>query len=389
VVVAPLNQPNDLFMKIAQIAPLIESVPPRLYGGTERVVSYLTEELVRQGHQVTLFASADSKTTAKLVPCCAGALRSKGHVCRHLPYHAVMLDYVRRLAHTFDVLHFHTDLLQFPIFSGTKHVVLTTLHGRQDLAELPHFYGALPDMPLISISQAQRKPIARANFAGTIAHGLPRNLLQPGGAPSGGYLAFVGRIAPEKRVDRAIEIASRSRLPLKIAAKVDRVDETYFRQEITPLLATDGVEYIGEIDERQKAQFLRNALGLLFPIDWPEPFGLVMIEAMACGTPVLAFNCGAVPEVIDQGVTGFIVNSIDEAIEMPPLLALDRRSVRRRFEQRFTADRMAADYVRLYEQQLTSRQPWRSNGRSPGALREPPAAYALAADHASGSAAAS
>jgi glycosyltransferase involved in cell wall biosynthesis len=372
-------------MKIAQIAPLIESVPPRLYGGTERVVSYLTEELVRQGHEVTLFASADSKTSAKLVPCCGGALRLNPQVCRHLPYHAVMLNYVSRVAHDFDVLHFHTDLLQFPVFSGTKHVVLTTLHGRQDLHELRDFYCAFPDMPLISISQNQRVPIAQANFAGCVAHGLPRNLLEAGDAPNGGYLAFIGRIAPEKRVDRAIEIAYRSHLPLKIAAKVDRVDEAYFTRVIAPLLATDGVEYIGEINEWQKAEFLRNALGLLFPIDWPEPFGLVMIEAMACGTPVLAFNCGAVREVIEHGVTGFIVNSIDEAIQMvTPLLDLDRRGVRTRFEERFTADRMAADYVRIYEQQMTHRHLSRSNGSFPCPLSDPPAAYATPAACASG-----
>jgi glycosyltransferase involved in cell wall biosynthesis len=337
-------------VRIAQIAPLIESVPPRRYGGTERVVSYLTEELVRQGHDVTLFASGDSETSARLVPCCERALRLDPRVGSPLPYHVTMLDNVRREAHRFDVLHFHTDLLHFQVFSATRHATLTTLHGRQDLFDLRGFYAAFPSMPLVSISQAQRRPIAGANFAGTVHHGLPEGLLQPTYRPNGDYLAFLGRISPEKRVDRAIEIARAFGMPLKIAAKVDRVDEDYFRHTIAPLLNGPGVQFIGEITERQKAGFIGNARALLFPIDWPEPFGLVMIEAMACGTPVLAFEGGSVREVVDQGVTGIIVRSVEEAIgALRTVIALDRRAVRRRFEQRFAAGRMAADYVRLYE----------------------------------------
>ena len=340
-------------MKIAQVSPLIESVPPRLYGGTERVVSYLTEELVRQGHDVTLFASADSETSARLVPCSSEALRLDPDVRDHVPYHAVMFERVKRLADRFDILHFHTDLIHFPVFADTRHVTLTTLHGRQDLFDLRNFYQAFPGMPLVSISNAQRAPIPSANFVGTVLHGLPEWLLPAGARARGGYLAFIGRISPEKRLDRAIELAQAAGLPLRIAAKVDRADEAYFRERIAPLLNTKGVEFIGEIDERAKAAFLGDACALLFPIDWPEPFGLVMIEAMACGTPVLAFNCGSVPEVIDPGVTGYIVESIDEAIRaLGPLLDLDRKRIRRRFHERFTAARMAADYVRLYESQL-------------------------------------
>jgi glycosyltransferase involved in cell wall biosynthesis len=347
-------------MKIAQVSPLIESVPPRLYGGTERVVSYLTEELVRQGHDVTLFASADSETAARLVPCSSEALRLDPDVRDHVPYHAMMLERVKRLADRFDILHFHTDLIHFPVFAGSKHVTLTTLHGRQDLFDLRNFYQAFPDMPLISISNAQRAPIPSANFAGTVLHGLPEWLLPASARATGGYLAFIGRISPEKRLDRAIEIAQAAGLPLRIAAKVDRADEAYFRERIAPLLNTRGVEFIGEIDERAKAAFLGDARALLFPIDWPEPFGLVMIEAMACGTPVLAFNCGSVPEVIDPGVTGYIVDSVAEALRaLGPLLKLDRRRIRRRFEERFTAGRMAADYVRFYASQLALRGKWR------------------------------
>jgi glycosyltransferase involved in cell wall biosynthesis len=343
-------------MKVAQISPLIESVPPRLYGGTERVVSYLTEELVRQGHDVTLFASGDSVTSAKLVPCSKQALRLDPAIRDHVSYHMLMMDKVRRMAHTFDVLHFHTDLFQFPLFAGSEHATLTTLHGRQDLFDLRRFYAGFPNMPLVSISDAQRAPIATANFAGTVYHGLPENILRPKPDPGGGYLAFVGRISPEKRVDRAIAIASAAGLPLKIAAKVDRVDEAYFRAEIEPLLGIEGVEFVGEINERSKARFLGESLGLLFPIDWPEPFGLVMIEAMACGAPVLAFGCGSVPEVIDEELTGFVVDTVGEAIEkIPALLTLDRKGVRRRFEERFTSRRMAADYIRLYKMQLARR----------------------------------
>jgi glycosyltransferase involved in cell wall biosynthesis len=340
-------------MKIAQIAPLIESVPPQMYGGTERVVSYLTEALVAQGHDVTLFASGDSTTAAELVPCVGQALRLDPRVRDHIPYHMVMLKDVRRLAAQFDVLHFHIDMFHFPLFAGGDHHTLTTLHGRQDLPDLPPLYAGFPSMPLVSISDAQRASIADANFAGTVQHGLPRNLLAPSVNPQGGYLAFLGRISPEKRVDRAIAIARAVGLPLKIAAKVDRVDEEYFRSEIRPLLGLPGVEFIGEIGDRGKSKFLGDALGLLFPIDWPEPFGLVMIEAMACGTPVLAFSHGSVPEIVEPGVTGYVVNNVEEAIaSVRPLLALDRARVREQFEARFSAERMALDYVRLYERLL-------------------------------------
>jgi glycosyltransferase involved in cell wall biosynthesis len=342
-------------MRIAQIAPLIESVPPRLYGGTERIVSYLAEALVAQGHDVTLFASGQSMTTAKLVPCCPQALRLNPSVRDTIPYYMVMLDKVRRMASSFDILHFHIDQFHFPVFHEVAPRTLTTLHGRQDLPDLQQLYIGFPDMPLVSISNAQREPIARANFAGTVYHGLPCDLLAPTLNGRGGYLAFLGRIAPEKRVDRAIEIACAVGLPLKIAAKVDRVDVDYFKAEIEPLLSVPGIEYIGEIDERRKNAFLGDARALLFPIDWPEPFGLAMIEAMACGTPVLAFRRGSVPEVVDSGVTGEIVDSVDEAIcKLGAVLALDRGRVRRRFEQRFSAARMARDYVKIYEKLLNA-----------------------------------
>jgi glycosyltransferase involved in cell wall biosynthesis len=343
-------------MKIAQIASLIESVPPRLYGGTERIVSYLTEELVKQGHDVTMFASGDSVTSAKLVPCCAQALRLNPSVRDPIPYYMLMLDRVRRMHRNFDILHFHIDQFHFPLFSGTDVPTLTTLHGRQDLTDLHHLYRGFPDMPLVSISEAQRKPIPFASFAATIYHGLPP-LYEPNFNPRGGYLAFLGRIAPEKCVDRAIAIAQAVGLPLRIAAKVDRVDEQYFREEIQPLLKLPGIEYIGEIDDRKKGAFLGEALGLVFPIDWPEPFGLVMIEAMACGTPVLAFRKGSVTEIVDPGVTGFIVDNVEEAIgRVGPLLALDRRKVRARYDERFTVRRMALDYVSTYKKLISAKR---------------------------------
>lgn len=342
-------------MKIAQVAPLIESVPPRLYGGTERVVSYLTEELVRAGHDVTLFASGDSITTARLVPCCPQALRLNPAVRDPIPYYLLMLDRVRRQADAFDVIHFHIDHFHFPLFHDAAPRTLTTLHGRLDLPDLFPLYAGFPEMPLVSISDAQRRPVAGAAFAATVYHGLPPDLLRPNLHPQGGYLAFLGRISREKRVDRAIRIARAIGIPLKIAAKVDRVDLDYFRSEIEPLLSAPGIEFIGEIDERRKQKFLAEARGLLFPIDWPEPFGIVMIEAMACGTPVLAFGCGSVPEVIDDGITGIIVENEAEAIARAgALLALDRARVRRRFEERFTASRMAADYLRLYNRRTVT-----------------------------------
>ena len=336
-------------MKIAQIAPLMESVPPRLYGGSERIVSYVTDELVRQGHDVTLFASGDSVSSANLVRCVPIALRLDANVKDPIPYYMLMLDRVREMADEFDILHFHIDQFHFPLFRTIAHRTVTTLHGRQDLHDLKPLYVGFSDMPLVSISNSQRKPIANANFAATVYHGLPAQTLKPNYKPSGDYVAFLGRISPEKRPDRAIRIAQALGLRIKIAAKIDKVDEAYFREHIASLFNLPGVEYIGEIDERSKSEFLGEASALLFPIDWPEPFGLSMIEAMACGTPVLAFRCGSVPEIIDPGVTGLIVDSMDEAIRvMPQVLALDRRAVRQKFEQRFSASRMAKDYVQVY-----------------------------------------
>jgi glycosyltransferase involved in cell wall biosynthesis len=343
------DEENSNIMRIAQIAPLVESVPPRLYGGTERIVSHLTEELVRQGHDVTLFASGDSVTTADLVPCSLTALRLDPSVQDPIPHYMLMLDQVRERADEFDILHFHIDLFQFPLFRDRAERTLTTLHGRQDLPDLRGFYFGFRDMPLVSISHAQREPLPHANYVATVHHGIPNDSLAPEFAPRGGYVAFLGRISPEKRPDRAIRIARASGIPLKIAAKVDKVDRDYFREQIEPLLDGPGVEYIGEINERQKQDFLAQAAALLFPVNWPEPFGLVMIEAMACGTPVLAFRCGSVPEVIDDGVTGRIVDSEEEAVAaLGHVLSLDRRLVRHRFEERFTANRMAKDYVKLY-----------------------------------------
>jgi glycosyltransferase involved in cell wall biosynthesis len=340
-------------MKIAQIAPLMESVPPRLYGGTERIVSYLTDELVRLGHDVTLFASADSVTAAELVGCASVALRLDGNVRDPIPYYMLMLDRVRELAEEFDILHFHIDQFHFPLFRRMADRTVTTLHGRQDCPDLKPLYLGFSEMPLVSVSNDQRQPIANANFVATVHHGIPTDLHEPIYNPRGGYVAFLGRISPEKRPDRAIQIARTLGIPLKIAAKVDKVDEAYFREQIAPLLSDPGAEFIGEIDERSKAEFLGEALALLFPIDWPEPFGLVMIEAMACGTPVLAFRRGSVAEIIDQGVTGAIVDTMDEAVRMlPRVIALDRHAVRRRFEQRFSSARMATDYVALYRSLL-------------------------------------
>lgn len=336
-------------MRIAQVAPLHESVPPKLYGGTERIVSYLTEALVADGHEVTLFASGDSVTAAELVPCCPQALRLDSRVRDPIPHHVVQLEALRQRADRFDVIHFHTDYLHFPLIRTFADRTVTTLHGRIDLPDLMPLYRAFPDIPLVSISQHQRRPLPHANWAGTVHHGLPDTLLPFTGSP-GQYLAFLGRISPEKRPDRAIEIAVRTGLPLKIAAKIGEADRAYWDEVIRPMVeAHPNVEFVGEINEAQKARFLGNAAALLFPIDWPEPFGLVMIEAMACGTPVLAFRNGSVDEVIDDGVTGLIVKSEEEAIrKMGALLSLDRARVRRRFDERFTATRMAADYGRLY-----------------------------------------
>lgn len=343
-------------MKIAQIAPLMESVPPRFYGGTERMVSYLTEELVRLGHDVTLFASGDSMTAANLVSCVPTALRLDKRVRDSIPYYMLMMDRIRANAGKFDILHFHIEFFPFPIFRPLASCSVTTLHGRMDLPDLAPFYLGFDEFPLVSISAAQRRHLPAANYVQTIHHGLPLNLHHPTYDRHDGpdaYVAFLGRISPEKGADRAIRIAQRCGIPIKIAAKVDRVDEVYFREVVEPLLSEPGVEFIGEINERQKSKFLGEAKALLFPIDWPEPFGLVMIEAMACGTPVLAFRRGAVAEVVDEGVTGVIVDTIEEAAAaLPRVFDLDRRTVRRTFERRFSATRMATEYVGLYRAML-------------------------------------
>jgi len=342
-------------VRIAQIAPLAEAVPPKLYGGTERVVSWLTEELVAQGHEVTLFASGDSETSATLVPCVPQGLRLAG-IRDHIASHLVMLNNVRRRADQFDIIHFHVDLLQYPLFQELAHKCVTTLHRRLDLPDFQPIYYAFPHMPLISISDDQRRPMPpHVNWLATVYHGLP-SASCPYSAAGGAYLGFLGRISPEKRPDRAIEIAKHAGIPLKIAAKVDKADQEYFEEEIRPLLDHPLVEFIGEIDEQQKGDFLGNALALLFPIDWPEPFGLVMIEAMSSGTPVIAWRHGSAPEIIEDGVSGFIVDSIDEAVAaVERVKAMPRAAVRRCFEARFTATRMAKDYVAAYQRLLSGR----------------------------------
>jgi glycosyltransferase involved in cell wall biosynthesis len=341
-------------MKIAQVAPLYESVPPKLYGGTERVVSYLTEELVEMGHEVTLFASGDSETAARLIPACPSSLRLDKRCIDQLAHHYVLLEDVMERAEEFDIIHFHVDYLHFPLSRITGFPHVTTLHGRLDLPDLVPLYRKYREMPVVSISHGQRKPLCWANWVGNVYHGVPERL-SPGDG-SGKYLAFLGRICPEKRVDRAIQIALEVGMPLKIAAKVDRVDREYYEYKIKPLLANPNVEYIGEITEHQKAEFLGNAYAHLFPIDWPEPFGLAMIEAMACGTPTIAFNCGSVPEVITHGVSGLIVNNMLEAVSaVAEASTLSRAACRREFETRFTACRMAQDYVKLYEAMLSAK----------------------------------
>jgi len=339
-------------MRIAQIAPLYECVPPKLYGGTERVVSYLTEEFVRQGHDVTLFASGDSRTSAKLVPCCKMALRLDPSVKDPLLYHIMMLEEVRQRLDHFDVLHFHIDILQAPLVHDIADRTLTTQHGRLDLPDLVPFYRMFRELPLVSVSNDQRKYLRHANWVGTVHHGLPRDLFPFSPKAAGRYLAFLGRISPEKGPNRAIEIAARASIPLKIAAKVDRVDQAYWDEIIRPMVKThSNVEFIGEIGERDKAAFLGEAAALLFPIDWPEPFGLAMIEAMACGTPVIAFRRGSVSEVVEDGTSGFIVDTIEEAVRaVRRIFSLDRTGVRGAFERRFTAERMARDYLQIYRE---------------------------------------
>jgi glycosyltransferase involved in cell wall biosynthesis len=340
-------------MKVAQISPLIESVPPRLYGGTERIVFHLTEELVRQGHDVTLFASGDSVTSAELVSCASRALRLDPNVRDPLPYYMLMLDRVRERADEFDILHFHIDCLHFPLFRPIAGRTVTTLHGRQDLYDLHPLYLGFSDMPLVSISHAQRKPIPHANFAGTVLHGVPTKSLEPVFAPRGGYIAYLGRMSPEKGPDRAIEIARALGVPLKMAAKVDKADEAFFREKVAPLLNGPGVEFIGEINESQKGEFLGEAMALLFPIDWPEPFGLVMIEAMACGTPVVACPNGAAPEIVDDGQTGFLCSESAALVEaVQQIHDLNRAACRAAVIERFSTTRMVADHLAVYRDML-------------------------------------
>lgn len=339
-------------LRIAQVAPLAESVPPLAYGGTERVVSYLTEELVAMGHQVTLFASGDSRTAARLVPASARSLRSEEGHPHTMPYSILQLEKVFAAASQFDLVHFHIDFLHFPLSRRAITPAVTTLHGRLDLPELQPLYEEFDDMPVISISNAQREPISHANWAATVYHGLPLHLYPPGPG-AGGYFVFLGRISPEKRADLAIEIALRTGMELRIAAKVDAVDRAYFREKIEPLLREPGIRFLGEINDRAKADLIGNARAVLFPIDWPEPFGLVLLEAMACGTPVVAMRRGSVPEVVEEGVTGLIVDSLEQAIAAARRIGdLDRRTCRKAFERRFTARRMAEDYVRVYERIL-------------------------------------
>jgi glycosyltransferase involved in cell wall biosynthesis len=334
-------------MRIAQVAPLSESVPPQLYGGTERVVSFLTEELVRLGHDVTLFASEDSQTAAKLVPICDKALRLSG--CKdYLAPHVLQLEEVIQRADDFDVIHFHVAQIHLPVARRLQTAHVTTMHGRLDLEELRPLYREFSDVPVVSISDAQRCPLPDAGWIGTVYHGLPLDLFDAHPEP-GSYLAFLGRLSPEKRVDRAIAIATAVGWPLRIAAKVDSADGDYFEQHVRPLLDNPLVEFLGEINEEQKNDFLGHAKALLFPIDWPEPFGLVMIEALACGLPVVAFEGGSVEEVIEHGVTGFVVDNLDDAIKATRLVdRIDRAVCRGVFERRFSAARMASQYVKIY-----------------------------------------
>lgn len=336
-------------MRIAQVAPLDERVPPHLYGGTERIVSYLSEELIRQGHDVTLFASGDSITQAQLIAPCERSLRLDPQRTNYLIPHLLQLNQVLQHAASFDVVHFHTDYLHFPLAQRLGRPHLTTLHGRLDLPELVPLFEEFAEVPLVSISNSQRTPLPSSNWQGTVYHGLPADLYDVS-TSDGKYLAFLGRISPEKRVDRAIEIATRAQIKLKIAAKIDATDSHYMATKIQPLLDDPLVEFVGEVSDEDKGTFLGNAYALLFPIDWVEPFGLVMIEAMACGTPTIAFRQGSVPEIIENGVTGFVVDNIDQSLAaLDQIPSIDRGRCRHVFESRFSAQRMAADYLSVYE----------------------------------------
>jgi glycosyltransferase involved in cell wall biosynthesis len=353
-------------MRIAQIAPLTEPVPPKLYGGTERVVSYITEELVREGHDVTLFASGDSQTSAKLVACCPRSLRLDPQVRDPLAHNILLLEKVRQHAHEFDALHFHVDYLAYPLIRERELPSVTTLHGRLDLPDLMPMYREFHDIPLVSISNHQRIPLPPVNWVKTIYHGLPLDLYPFCETPSLDYVAFLGRVSPEKRPDRAIAIAWRAGVKLKMASKIDKVDEEYFNNDIKPLLQAHAsrVEFFGEIELEERRALLGNALAMLFPIDWPEPFGLVMIEAMSCGTPVIAYHSGSVPEVVEDGVTGFIVSDESEAVAaIERARTLDRAAIRKRFEERFSVQRMVRDYIELYQKAPRPKQPDRARIR--------------------------
>ncbi|NOX81098.1 MAG: glycosyltransferase family 4 protein [Deltaproteobacteria bacterium] len=343
-------------MRIAQVAPLYESVPPKLYGGSERVVSYLTEELVKQGHEVTLFASGDSNTRANLQAVTTNALRLKGSCRDPLAHHVLLLEKVFQEAAEYDIVHFHIDYLHFPLSRLLKIPHVTTMHGRLDLADLEPVFMEFSDMPVVSISNSQRGPLPMANWQGTVYNGVPEDLysFHP---ERGNYLAFIGRFSPEKRVDRAIEIARRADMEIRIAAKIDQTDKSYFKERIKPLLNHPLVTFVGEIGEREKDDFLGNAAALLFPIDWPEPFGLVMIEAMACGTPVIAYRHGAVPEVLRDGITGFIVDNLEDAVTaVHRVPMLNRSRCRQVFEERFSAEKMADGYLAVYRKIININQ---------------------------------
>lgn len=344
-------------MRIAQVAPLFESVPPRGYGGTERVVSYLTEELVRQGHQVTLFASGDSHTQARLCAPCARSLRSEAGGLDANAYHALMFERVFQESANFDIIHFHTDYQHFALSRRHDVPVVHTHHGRLDIPGLMPLFQEFREIPVVSISNHQRTPAPWLNWQATVYHGLPKSL-HGFHADGGDYLAFLGRVSPEKGLDKAIEIAQRAGMPIKIAAKIDRHDAVYFEQVIRPLLRRPGVEFIGEVGGAEKDQLLGGARGLLFPIDWPEPFGLVMIEALACGTPVIAYPRGSVPEILEHGVTGFVVDDVEQAVAaVNKLDTLSRRQCRRAFEQRFSTQRMTDDYLAVYQDLIVGRRP--------------------------------
>ncbi|MGH6876038.1 MAG: glycosyltransferase family 4 protein [Rhizomicrobium sp.] len=341
-------------MRIAQISPLYEAVPPLLYGGTERIVAYLCDALAEMGHDVTLFASAEARTRARLVPMRDQAIRLDANPLKSdMAAHLAMLHEVRKRKDRFDILHFHVDLLHFPLFEDISERTLTTVHGRLDLEDLAGAYARWPTFPLASISDSQRDPLARAHWVATVQHGVPMRNFRFSPTPEGRYLAFLGRISPEKGPERAIAVARAAGIPLKIAAKVDAADTAYFHRCVEPLLDDPLVEFIGEIGETEKSAFLGNALALLFPIDWPEPFGLVMIEAMACGTPVIAWERGSVPEIVEDGVTGYVVNSEREALRaIHDLKTLNRIRIRHVCERRFSAVAMAKRYLEVYARLL-------------------------------------